>query len=218
MKKFGLVVLVVLTVLFAVGNASAVMLPMTNGGFETAPAAGFGVWTTVIPGWTYLAGSTTPVRDDAGIVCPDGGTHAVIVSNQTSVALANYTTNVIKAGYTYTAEMDGRGGSVKIPSVLLRLVAVNSLGVTSTLGMQSFYPADYAVGSAWKTYTTPSYTADATYAGQTLMVYFQFAKPVPANSGYGPYVGAVRISEVPEPATMALLGIGGLMSVVRRKK
>lgn len=217
MKNLETVVLVVLMVFFAAGSASAVMLPLVNGDFETAQPA----WGRNPAGWVDWGG-TGGAQIPLDAVCPDGGAKAIIYSGATNVnsglVFAQLTENVIQSGQTYTLAMDVGTEAYytyqpQYPqaTVLAVLCASDALGNLTQLGVITSVDADFTGNYQWKTYSA-SYVADGTYAGQKLLVYVQFI-----GKDYGPWVDSVRLSAVPEPATMAIL-LTGMVGMLLKKR
>lgn len=77
--------------------------------------------------------------------------------------------------------------------------------------------AVYTITSAWAQYDGISYTVGAGDAaiGKQIMVRFGQVGGVPA--GGGAWVDSASLEAVPEPATLAVLGLGTLLAVRRRR-
>ena len=161
---------VVLVMFFAAASASAVtvQLPLVNGDFEAGDPH---PWSTTPPtGWVNGTGNNN--------ICENGGTEGAkmmqmdLPSGGGTAQLLQYTSHTIQNSYTYTLSMDDNepSNTVFAGTLLMAICAIDAddnLTQVAGLGFSS------ARDDAWHTRSV-SYTADATHAGKTIMVYFAF--------------------------------------------
>lgn len=188
MKKL----LVLLVVLAMAGSAEAVLFP--DGDFES----GQGSWVEVgdiNPGWSYPATGGNP----GGYGVMDGSTSGWgiwVGGDVTPISLASLG---LTAGQTYTFHQD--------------MIALSGTGVTAGIKLESWDTAHLhnsgdmkvLITNSWATYTW-DYTIHADATGMKIVPLW----------GSGASVGYDNIGVIPEPATLVLLGLGGLF--LRRRK
>ena len=218
-----------LTALFATTLASqGASIAITNFSFETDNAGGDNLFTTTAPtGWTDLGGGTKGTMNpgssfysdaDADDGNPSGGTLGDMDDNQVffnvnggngiSQTLAD--SIVVGNTYTMTVAVGDRdaGSRATFSGYDIRLLAGGSL-VASTSSTVS-------PGDGTFTDVSFSYTAEA---GDSGLLGIELRE---TNGGGGKAVDFdnVRLSftAVPEPSSTALLSLGGLALMLRRKR
>jgi hypothetical protein len=174
-----------------VGIAQANLLVFDNADFENG-LTGWGVAGDV----AFSAPATGGNPDGYGIMDGVAGGWGVLVATDAGIPLASLG---VSAGDTITVEMD---------MILLGGAGNPGIKIESWAGgghISNTGDLNGAITSEWATYSW-DYTIDA---GADAL------KFVPLWGG-GASVGYDNLSIVPEPATMVLLGLGGLL--LRRKK
>lgn len=211
MKKLAVLFIVaVLAVGIQAGN-----VPLINGGFEEPVVEWEYADGTPPPGWTLTQGQFWGGVDNngwqtEGLQVGWMQTNNNLVDGYTSQTLQQLTSYAAVEGKQYILSYDVtcRWGWAPLKeltgSILLDGVAVSSFTA-------NYVPA----GEGWITYSTPAFTATAADAGKLLGV--QFYTDNLDNEWYSwTYFDNIQLTEVPEPATMIILGIGA--ALLRRRK
>ena len=121
---------------------------------------------------------------------------------------------MIVEGTTYTLTLDVGGAFWDGQSATFRLYG-STAGIGTALGgAENTVTVGNLSTTGWELDQTVSFTATATEAGQTLGIALLGASPTQAT------YDNVRLesSAIPEPSTTALLGLGGLALILRRRK
>lgn len=227
-------VLVFLMILAVASLANAVVVPITNGGFENPALADNTVVNAYWTGWNCWApaayvpasnkgfGVRDPLSAPLGteaypVTATEGENYGILGRIDTLQATYDYawqSTVVIAANTVYTLKFDIAAITAApwdsfIDGALFASSSTGTLGTSianyydDTIGGTSTY--DYT----W--HTDKTVTFDSTtggHVGEYLQIEF---------SGNRICVDNVRLESIPEPATMALLGLGSL-ALVRRKR
>ncbi len=189
MKK----VLLILAVLAVAGIANANQLVFDNADFED----GLTGWGQAGAGTVFSSPATGGNPDGYGIMDQtSGGGWGVLVATDAGIPLASLG---LTAGETYTFTMD-----------MIQLAGTGNAGLKLESwagGVNLDYTADMVVPitSEWATYSW-DYTINAAADAIKCVAIW----------GGSSSVGYDNLSVVPEPTTMALLGLGGLL--LRRRK
>ena len=210
MKKLTMLVLVVSVAVMA-GQAGASIV-VTNGSFES-PIQGSGNQH----GWTGTYGSWTATGNNAYIVDQDRDNGAVDAyegiqylkmqesSNNPTVYQSIGTVEAGEGNITLSLAYRDRPGSVAT-DVTFGLY-------TSGTGGTALAELTVTPGSSW---ATDSVTATGVAVGTEVFVRIATVEDV-SNPALV-LLDDVQVNAVPEPATMALLGAGGLLALVRRRR
>lgn len=175
-------------------------------------------------GWSWQSDSSWGSYTDAGVTTDRGGSDGsqagILCSLDSGNAYAWQVTDyVIQTGDEITLTVDLRAyyaGNGFSPVYDYSLVASDTAGnPASPLTDIATGTITTALGDSWTEYTF-TYTATAADAGKYLGIQFSGTN----LGGYAYLFDNVRldVTPAPEPATMSLLGIGGLGLLIRRKK
>jgi len=227
-------ILIAIAVMFcAVGLASAVPLTVPNFSFEDhTPPLADGSSTPFAqvgqpgrrslgqPGWESTGGvsvwnTTSPSFHSTPL---PHGTHVMDMETLdfTSIKASLFMLADLKAGFEYTVSVDLSGG----PDAFwgntgegqVQVYAIN--GMTPTIVDNVIASGDVAPpAGAWATLQY-SFIATAAHVGYDLLI--ELADTDASPTGYIHWDN-LRVDEVPEPATLTLLGLGAL-GLLRRKK
>ena len=206
----GKILFVLVSVFLSASVAQATMVNIVNGDFEDTtvmyPNAAGPVGWTVNHGGIGVFGA--PAGHSSAYACLFNATA------MNSQVLFQEVPHVIKSGYTYTYSVDFNCGVGLTQPTAWDSLSIQLWSDTGTAKEQMIIipvtPGDFTAANQWKTFSD-SITADSTIAGRTMFVQFQLI------GGIQPFLDNVTIEEVPEPMTLSLLALGGLMSLRRHR-
>ena len=206
-------------------TAQAVLLPVANPSFEEGPMF-TGAAGDDVQGWghpaSHICGVTTAtINGTQWDSLPSDGTSRVFFTNQ-DVNLDQQTNNFIQADQTYTLSADlgmiktGQGfASITIEMWAYDFDAsifnVASETYTNVPGPSEFIAGGWIRGSA-------SFIGDASHLGHAIFLRFFLNCSDGEPPYYQPYVDNVTLEEVPEPATLVMLGMGALAMLKRGRR
>ena len=178
-------------------------ITLTNPSFEDTTS------TSPPTGWTRSSGVNFQSRGAAGGLNPTDGTRMAWTNN----GFTGYQTvgEVIQLGTTYTLTVDVGTTGFATSTGTFRLYG--DAGFATAIGGAESAVA-VTTNATWITDQSVSFTATAAEAGQLLGVSFGTTGGV-QNEWDNLRLTAVA---VPEPSTTALLGLGGLALILRRRK
>lgn len=187
----------------AAGSANAATIAVANASFESG--------TT---NWTNGGSGGYNTRSTVSGINPTDGSLQMWVNN--GALIYQDTGEVIAAGMTYELTIDWNPDQAPFPNqetVVIRLYG-SAAGFGTALGTAEatlLGPADNSGDNSIWTTSSVSFTATGAEAGQTLGVAFG------VTGGTQSEWDNVRLTAVPEPGSLALLGLGGLLVVRRRR-
>lgn len=224
------------TLAFAATTANAASIVITNHSFEdgnltgwTNPGANVTDLTVTLPVDANYAGSTSGDLPSTA----DGDFAATLTLGGDYGYIRQDTGVTIVAGETYTLTVAvGARTDTGLPVITAPGNILLRLGHgTGGLGYITTYEETQLVGSAEQAAgglvaggffdMTASFTAGAADAGQVLSILIGAAKGASSDAGGTYDFDNVRLTDtaaVPEPSTTALLGLGGLALILRRRK
>ena len=178
-------------------------ITLTNPSFEDTTS------TSPPTGWTRSSGVNFQSRGAAGGLNPTDGTRMAWTNN----GFTGYQTvgEVIQLGTTYTLTVDVGTTGFATSTGTFRLYG--DAGFATAIGGAESAVA-VTTNATWITDQSVSFTATAAEAGQLLGVSFGTTGGV-QNEWDNLRLTAVA---VPEPTTTALIGLGGLALILRRRK
>lgn len=238
MKINYLTFLAVATVALVIGGATPAIADVVviNNGFEANTGLGVGetyyvnrgpgYFTGSVPGWTFRASDasysfnglatqgSTLLANSGGLQSwspyPDGNTAGFVLGGgRLSQTLTGFEIGQSYVVSFYAASRAPYGDFfqdliVKMDSQEL------SFGAASSLRSDSGRVAIRPEANAWTLYSSDAFTAAA--SGYTLSFTGVYLSDRTA------FIDVVNVAQIPEPATMSLLGLSGLMLVLRKRK
>ena len=186
-----------------------------NGSFESGQAigTGWGTWGTLADGWTYVQGDGQ-LRAVGGSGSPWWGRVAydedVFISVSTNAGNTSIIEQQLKdlvIGEQYAVNFAATLGPGDVGSSNLKVY----IGTTLVYDVNMARFGWYTTGNTW---TEQSYTANLTDGSDPVL---RFVHTNGTENNHRMLFDSVSVYGVPEPTTMLLLGIGGLLLRKRRK-
>lgn len=202
--------LIMLLAVVALGSTvSAALIPIVNGDFED-PAMGIGGYSAGANGWTTYTGAVDTYNNNAGTAGAQVG-----IINAFSGCVYQPLAATIEADTVYTLSMDVFIQSPVSPGwdpaqayVYLALQSQSGGDLATVGAIGNHASVDGFATDTWYTITCEfDSSTDPSRVGQGLQVLTWDANV---------FIDNIQLDAVPEPATMAILGLGGLL--IRRKR
>ena len=219
--------LVLLSLAVCAAGIQAAVIPLVNGGFEEPwteywyTAIDTGVGGEVAPGWTVSQGAVY-----GGVAYADFATEGYqafwIQTNNgvhdmpydlgyTQQAVRQVTSSLASEGMEYNLSFDytGAWGWANLKELSARIL-IDGVVVSS---VEAF---DIPAGVGWFSYSS-SYVAKAADAGKAVGIEFYFNNAGNEAWHATSYIDNVVLTAVPEPATLAMLSMG-VIAMLRKRK
>lgn len=188
--------------------------------------SGAGQWQT---SWgTYGTASNYSGDLHTTSVTGGGATYGNLIGNAgaTSDSAAVVSNTVILAAgdteYTFSAYLAAYTGNAGADYAQISVEFFSDAGATTSLGVTQLASGDVegtstTASGAWNNVNWSEYTATGTVAAGAQS--FQVIYGGPGNDAYADNINfSVTTAAVPEPSSAALIGLGGLTLILRRRK
>jgi hypothetical protein len=212
-------------ILISAGDNGGGDVAVLNGGFES----GTDEKASTTDNWDDLSGNDTGIRNQVGVNIPEGSWRGVAINRAGSERIPTVDTGyTIQTGDTFSLSFltGGAAGWNTNPVDTLATLYTSAGDIASFAVTPAFY-----VNSGTGTYSSSGpllANASAGSVGNSLQLRFETWDPT-LNAGDGGLATTtnsfvaiddvfLEVTSVPEPSTTALLGLGGLALILRRRK
>jgi choice-of-anchor C domain-containing protein len=182
---------------------------VVNGSFEQGPDPTINPWVTTfyagsnaITGWVVTSGSIDCLYSDYWLA--SDGERVLDLNGLSAGGISQ--TFATTPGQSYEVLFDQSGN----PEAGSRISQMRVLAATQSADFQFDTTGHSATDMGWATRSWTFTAADVSTA-------LEFVSLDYSNPRFGPALDNVRISVIPEPATLAVLALGALAMVRRRK-
>ena len=198
--------------LLVAATAQAAAISVTNGDFETDANN-----STTITGWTEVSGDTRTFRTGS----PQTGIVIYVVGgDNTAFTVQNDLGTAIEASKTYTISYDYGNADSTAPLTGTWTVEFGTLNGGTFTALATDTNTVYKTNGNHLNFGSGDEVADSfQYVSGTSVSGDNLAIRASVDGGIE-WMGFdnFTVDVVPEPATMSLLGIGGLLALVRRRR
>ncbi len=207
--------LVLLLVLVISSVSMAIVIPLQNAGFESPALAEGEFSNTGLTGWT----NDTPTRafriwnvEDSYPVQPTEGNNFMwLAPAGSSFQMSQITSSSIEAGMQYSLTFDvtmvsSFGGAPAYVATIYTTTGGSSSRIASRL-LATTGSVTIPLDNVWRTVTLTWDSTGTAFAGEKFDIIL----------GGKAMIDNVQLSVVPEPATMAVMGLGLLFLRIRRR-
>ncbi len=210
---------VAVSALALAGHAAAGVNLLVNSGFEDAGLTGGDTFGA--PGWTDFGGATFTVHDSVlGSVGANSGTHAFKMFGGSASGIFQQfainpgeTANGSVLMLNFSGDMMANGQVAAVNIEWIQADGSTQSAITPFISNGTFTAADAPVDVWTEQNITGVAPADAAFARFVLITGdFQ-----PGGPGGAPFFDDAFFEVVPEPGSLALLGLGGLALLRRRR-